>query len=227
MNNTKAHLWQIFGSTEVGAYYLMQPPRSHWQYLEFHPITGPTLEQISPGSELYEVVSRKMSDRNLAWSRMVFDVFPDIDEWRSKDLLSKCKDPGFENLWKYESRVDDIISLSNAYKVNPVHIETGMQSHPDLKGALVFGQNHTKCGILLEPKDPEISGDALIEKAWPSLEGANALVPEHARVHKNLIVVTSPEKPLPRASKGTIMRSLATEQYESEIEDAYRRAATR
>ncbi|OBT53428.1 hypothetical protein VE04_06668 [Pseudogymnoascus sp. 24MN13] len=225
VNNTNADLWQVFGSTEVGAYFMMSPPKSHWQYMEFHPITGPSVEQTAPDSELYEVVSRRQPDPNLAWSRMVFDVFPDIDEWRSKDLVSRCKDPGFEHLWKYEGRVDDIIGLSNALKVNPVHIETSLQSHPSLKGALVFGWDHTECGILLEPKDPKIAADALIEEVWPALESANALVPEHARIPKNLVIVSDPEKPFHRASKGSVVRLLTTKEYASEIEDVYRAAA--
>lgn len=192
--------------------------------MEFHPITGPTIEQISPDSDLYEVVSRKHPDPNFAWSRMVFSIFPDIDEWRSKDLLSKCKDPGFEHLWKYEGRADDIIVLSNALKVNPLHIEARLQGHPALKGALVFGRGHTKCGILLEPKDPQITADALIEEVWPVFDSTNALVPEHARIHRDFILVSTLEKPFQRASKGTVVRSLTTGDYESEIESVYRAA---
>lgn len=226
VNNTNIHLWQIFGSTEVGAHFMMEPPKSHWNYMEFHPITGPTMEQISPDSDLYEVVvTRKLPDPNLAWTRIVFDIFPGIDEWRSKDLLSKCTDPGFENLWKYEGRLDDIIVLSNALKVNPLHIEASLQTHPALKGAMVFGRDHTKCGILLEPKDPKITRDALIEEVWPVLESANALVPGHARIRRDFVVVGTPEKPFQRASKGTIVRSLTTKDYESEIEGVYRAAA--
>ncbi|OBT62463.1 hypothetical protein VE03_08625 [Pseudogymnoascus sp. 23342-1-I1] len=225
VNNTKAHLWQIFGATEIGAYFLMEPPKSHWNYIEFHPITGPTMEKISPGSDLYEIVSRKHPDPKFAWSRMVFHIFPEIDEWRSGDLLSKCKDPGFEHLWKYEGRTDDIIVLSNALKVNPWHIEARLQGHPALKGALVFGRGHTKCGILLEAKDPKITADALIEEILPVLDSTNALVPEHARIPRGFIVVGTPEKPFQRASKGTIVRSLTTRDYESEIEGMYRAAA--
>ncbi|KFZ02077.1 hypothetical protein V500_00445 [Pseudogymnoascus sp. VKM F-4518 (FW-2643)] len=225
VNNTNIHLWQIFGSTEVGAHFMMEPPKSHWNYMEFHPITGPKLEQISPDSDLYEVVTQKLPDPNLAWTRIVFDLFPGIEEWRSKDLLSKCTDPGFENLWKYEGRLDDIIVLSNALKVNPLHIEASLQTHPALKGAMVFGRDHTKCGILLEPKDPKVTGDALIEEVWPVLERANALVPGHARIQRDFVVVATPEKPFQRASKGTIVRSLTTKDYESEIEGAYRAAA--
>ncbi|KFY07410.1 hypothetical protein V492_07163 [Pseudogymnoascus sp. VKM F-4246] len=222
VKNTKAHIWQIFGSTETGAYYMMEPPKSHWNYMEFHPITGPTIEQISPGSDLYEVVTRRHPDPNFAWSRMVFDVFPDLDEWRSKDLLSKCKDPGFEHLWRYEGRTDDMLVLSNALKVNPVHIEASMQDHPALKGSLVFGKGHTKCGMLIEAKNLELKGDALIEEIWPMLEHVNATIPEHARIRRDFIIVADPEKPFKRASKGTVVRSLTTKDYEDEIESLYR-----
>lgn len=204
---------------------MMEPPKSHWEYMEFHPITGPTLEQISPHSDMYEVVTRKLPDPNLAWSQIVFDIFPDIDEWRSRDLLSRCKDPGFENLWKYEGRLDDIIVLSNALKVNPVHIEASLQGHRALKGAMVFGRGHTKCGLLLEPRESDITGDVLIDEIWPVLDSANSLVPEHARIERDFIVVGTSERPFERASKGTIVRSLTAKEYENEIEGVYRGVA--
>ena len=101
---------------------MIVPPRSHWQYMEFHPVVGPTLERLSPDSDLYEVVSRREVAHH--WSRPVFDLFPHLEEWRSKDIMSRCKDPGCESLWKYEGRLDDMMLLSNGLKVNPLHIDS-------------------------------------------------------------------------------------------------------
>jgi long-subunit acyl-CoA synthetase (AMP-forming) len=111
--------------------------------------------------------------------------------------------------------------LSNGLKVNPSHIETSLQSHPALKGSLVFRWDRTKCGILLEPKDLKVVRNALAEDIWPALESANKLVPEHARIDRDLIVAGNSKKPFLRASKGTILRSLTTNEYENEIEGVY------
>jgi acyl-coenzyme A synthetase/AMP-(fatty) acid ligase len=189
--------------------------------MEFHPIVGPTMEQLAPDSDLYEVVSRQQLDPTFDWSRPVFSIFTERKEWRSKDILSRCKDPGFENLWKYEGRLDDMMILSNGLKVNPLHIETSLQSHPSLKGCLVVGVGYKKCGLLIETKNPVVKREAVVEHIWPAVEHANSLVPEHARVEKNLVVVADPERPFPRASKGTIIRSLTTKAYEREIEEIY------
>ena len=200
---------------------MVVPPRSHWQYMEFHPIAGPTMERLASDSDAYEVVSRRQPDSALDWSRPVFTIFPDRKEWRLKDILSRCKDPGFENLWKYEGRLDDMMLLSNGLKVNPLHIETRLQSHPSLKGCLVIGFGYKKCGLLLEPKDPNVERKVVVEDVWPAVEHANSLVPEHARIENKLVVVADPERPFPRASKGTIIRSLTTKAYEREIGEVY------
>jgi long-subunit acyl-CoA synthetase (AMP-forming) len=199
------------------------PPRSHWQYMEFHPVVGPTVERLAPDSDLYEVVAHRQPANE--WSRPVFDIFPDKDEWRSKDIVSRCKDPGCENLWKYEGRLDDMMILSNGLKVNPVHIENRLQSHPVLNGCLVVGYGYTKCGLLIEPRNPSIDTEAAINQVWAAIEEANSLVPEHARIWKQLVVVADREKPFTRASKGTIIRSLTTRAYEREIEEVYRNFA--
>ena len=223
--HTKARLWQIYGSTEIGPYHMVVPPQSHWQYMEFHPIVGPTMERLSPDSDLYEVVSHRQSDPIYDWSRPVFSIFPEHKEWRSKDILSRCKDPGFENLWKYEGRLDDMMILSNGLKVNPLHIETRLQSHPALKGCLVIGEGYKKCGLLIEPKDLAVKDEDVVEKLWPAVEHVNSLVPEHARIEKELVVVATPGRPFPRASKGTIIRSLTTVSYKRDIEEIYSAAS--
>jgi acyl-coenzyme A synthetase/AMP-(fatty) acid ligase len=219
---TKANLWQIFGSTEVGMNHMLVAPRSHWQYMEFHPIIGPTLERLSPDSDFYEVVLHRQPANE--WSRPVFDIFPDKTEWRSRDILSRCKDPGCENLWKYEGRLDDMMLLSNGLKVNPVHLENRLQTHPALKGCLVVGYGYTRCGLLIEPKDASVEKKSVVELVWPAVEEANSFVPEHARIERELVIVAHPEKPFPRASKGTIIRALTIRAYEQEIKEVYCRA---
>lgn len=51
------------------------------------------------------------------------------------------------------------------------------------------------------------------------VEEANRLGPQYARVFKETILVASPAKPLPRASKGTVLRKMALSVYAYEIEN--------
>lgn len=62
---------------------------------------------------------------------------------------------------------------------------------------------------------------ALILWCRPLVEEANHLGPAFARVFKETILVSYPDKPLPRAGKGTVQRKLALDLYADEIEKLY------
>ncbi|QSZ34019.1 hypothetical protein DSL72_005599 [Monilinia vaccinii-corymbosi] len=223
VSHTNAVLWQVFGSTETGPLPHLVPPKSHWAYIEFHPQFGPELEPISPGSPLCEVVVHRYADPALAWSQPAFSIAPGLTQWRTRDIVRRYDGPlpdGVGTLWKFESRMDDLIILSNALKVNPVHIETALQCHPLLNGCLVFGEGRSRCGILLEPKEgSELKEQDFVAAVWPDVEKANATVPEHARVEKGLVLVVKSNKRFERAAKGTIVRSVCLRQYQAEIDD--------
>lgn len=93
-------------------------------------------------------------------------------------------------------------------------------------GAVMFGRGRSQPGVLIEPKpeyaiDPKDS-NALAQfrnKIWPYVEEANKLGPAFARIFKELIIVTDPSKPLPRASKSTIQKKMALQAYAQEIEN--------
>ena len=53
------------------------------------------------------------------------------------------------------------------------------------------------------------------------VEKANDLAPTFARIFKEMIIVTRPDKPLPRAAKGTVVRPQAIQLYSKEIEELY------
>lgn len=60
-----------------------------------------------------------------------------------------------------------------------------------------------------------------IEKIWPSREEANKECPVQARIIRSHILLTSPEKPMLRAGKGTIQRAGTLQAYEEEIAKLY------
>lgn len=53
----------------------------------------------------------------------------------------------------------------------------------------------------------------------PSVELANYGVPGFARIFKEMILVARPDKPLPRAGKGTVIRKQSLALYADEIEE--------
>jgi len=52
----------------------------------------------------------------------------------------------------------------------------------------------------------------------PIIENANKVAPAFSKLFKEMILITPEEKPLPRAGKGTVMRKLALQVYNDEIE---------
>ena len=55
----------------------------------------------------------------------------------------------------------------------------------------------------------------------PVLEEANRVAPAYSRIFKELILITRKSKPLPRTEKNTVMRKLALEVYNADIEKMY------
>lgn len=91
-----------------------------------------------------------------------FHTFPDLNEYFTKDLYKKH--PSLPNHWTYYGRSDNILVFSvslpmmllllrtfvksvtderyqNGEKLNPVRIEEMVESHPQVRGAVVVGSN--------------------------------------------------------------------------------------
>lgn len=126
--------------------------------------------------------------------------------------------------------------------VVPIPQEGVINVSPLVGGAVMFGRGRTQCGLLVEPKpghEIDVNDDAHLaefrNKIWCVLsagvapqvlargcrhvvEEANDLAPTIAWLFKEMIVVTDPARPLPRAVKGTITRRQAYATYEKEID---------
>lgn len=55
----------------------------------------------------------------------------------------------------------------------------------------------------------------------PVIEEANQDAPAFSRIFKEMIIVTSNGKPLPRVAKGTVAKKAAVKLYEAEIDTLY------
>ncbi|KAI9874581.1 MAG: hypothetical protein M1830_009591 [Pleopsidium flavum] len=211
---------QLYGQTETGVIPALVPLRENWSYFEWHPTYENTMELIS--EDVYEMVIHR--DPSLAWIRGICHTFPDVEEWRTRDLFKPH--PSNPNLWRFHGRTDDILVLSNGEKFNPVPMESIIQGHESVSGALIVGQGRFQAALLVEPRHHGSTDESFIDEIWPSVEHANVEGPGHAKILRSKIVVTSPEKPFSRAGKGTVVRGATTKLYAGEIESLYANKTT-
>jgi len=209
----------VIGSSEMGIISSLVPRRAKdWDYFEWNPLYQIDMQLIGEG--LYElVISRNERSRIM---HGIFHIFPTLKEYRSKDLF--VQHPSNHLLWKYRGRLDDVIVLNNGEKLNPVTLEKMIEDHPSVHRALLVGQARFQSALLIEPaQDAEVLSDEkqLIDVIWPLVERANDTVPNYGRVMKNMIRLSSREKPFKLTPKGTTQRHAVNQDYAQEIDDLY------
>lgn len=207
---------QFYGSTEAGPAQSLIPRKEDWEYLEWHPNYGADMQPSE--DDAFELVLHK--DRKYEGIRCLDCTFRNIDDWHTKDLFRRH--PSKPDLWKFHSRLDDIIVLSNGLKFNPVYSETAIGTHPLLSGALIVGQGRFLAALLIEPKEgTSKTAIDLIEAIWPAVQKANDRAPAYGRIIRSMILVASEEKRFERAGKGTVIRGMTTTQFATEIDALY------
>lgn len=136
--------------------------------------------------------------------------------------------PSLENSWKYHSRFDSQIVLSTGKKFDTSPIEDAVVSQVQcLQGMLVFGTDKPYPGALLFPHNPVSSETGVIEDVWKVLQPMNEHFQIHSRLSKSSLVVIEhhqDEAPLPKSSKGTVLRSQAEQLYQKQILSIYESA---
>lgn len=213
-----------WGASEVGIPHQLIPSGlgpNDWRYIRFHPSVGATFDPIADGT--HELVIRQ--DKSLSGTQSTFSIIGQekLEEYRTKDLFQPH--PTVPNAWCWRSRADDIIVFLNGEKTNPIGMEQHVVAkHSELDGALVVGTQRLQAALLIEPSALEAPLNTselaqLIEKIWPTVQEANAVVPAHAKVEKALILVV--DRPMIRSGKGTIQRAASIQQYSANIEELY------
>ncbi|KAI1461675.1 acetyl-CoA synthetase-like protein [Annulohypoxylon moriforme] len=214
-------LMNMISATEIPYPLYYQSNPKLWQYFVFEPeLGGAVFRQTTEDPNVYQLFVRR---NNLEPDiQGVFYTFPEIDEYDTKDLFRPH--PTLENHWMYAGRADTVIVFSNGEKLNPLTIEHVVSDHPGLKGALVVGQDQFQPALILEPVTyprNEEEAEKLIDSVWPFVEDANKDSVAHGRISREFIMISKPEKPLPRAGKGTIQRGMAVRLYKDEIDEFY------
>lgn len=222
------HFLSMLGSTEIGQMNVLEPAGREpvdWQYHEIRPDLDIVLEPRGPepNSGPYELIILAKD----GWRPGTINVnFDGVEGYSTSDLYQKHST--HPRLFKHCGRADDVVVLSNGEKTLSRAIEVPIEADPRVSAAVVFGTGRTQNGVLVAPAsdfvfDPS-NETALAEfrnAIWPSVEKANATSPSHSQIWKEMLLVTSPGKDLPRTDKGSVRRKNAIQLYAGEIDDLY------
>lgn len=212
------NLYSFMGSSEMYSVVTDIINQEDWEYLAFNEMMGSELRPHSEG--LWELCLVRRPELELYQG--IFSTFPALQEYHTNDLYSKhATKPG---LWQYNGRADDIITLTNGEKLNPVTMEYLIGTHPDVAAVIVAGQARFQTALLVEAKNPLVTTsqrENLRQSLWPLMTEANRECPAHGRLSRDLILFAHPEKPFPRSQKGTVQRRLTLDLYEKELNALY------
>ncbi|KAK1218396.1 hypothetical protein PQX77_018919 [Marasmius sp. AFHP31] len=219
-------IFNLYGMTEVGTLSMILPAKTRdnydWHYLRFSGLFREHWK--SHGDGLYELV---IVDSPQCTPSVFNTEVNGVRAYATSDLFTRHPTkPGY---WKMYGRADDQITHSTGEKTNPVPLESLLSQDPHLNGAVLFGQGQFNAGVLVEPKpafrfDPVDNQVKLAEfrnKIWTTVEQMNAHAPQHSRVFKEMILVSSPQKPFSYTPKNTPKRQAILRDYAEEIARVY------
>ncbi|KIK55489.1 hypothetical protein GYMLUDRAFT_99487 [Collybiopsis luxurians FD-317 M1] len=214
-------LRSLYGGTEIGSIeaWDLQDSSEDWSWHKFP--NSPNIRWMPQGDGTFEL--QCLNTENY---RVAVENLPDTKGYATSDLWKPH--PTKPNLWEIVGRIDDVIIHASGEKTVPAPFENFVSQSPLVIGVIMFGRQRDQPGVLLEPSvdyQVDVKNEAEVvqfrDKIWPVIEEANKLMPAFSRVYKEMILIASPSKPLPRAGKGTVLRKEVYEQYKQEIDQIY------
>ncbi|PVH86351.1 acetyl-CoA synthetase-like protein [Cadophora sp. DSE1049] len=215
------HIFSFIGATEtIQWFHCLNGSNEVWDSIRYFDNIGYRFEEVSKGIFEHIVVN----DEKTNIYHGVFEIFPDLKEYRTKDLYSRH--PTAPGWLRYKGRADDLIVLSNGEKINPIPVENMICSHPVVKAALVIGEYRFNASLLVELEDAkeprsEEQRHERLDEIWSVVEEVNKITPGFAKIPKSLVVFAASEKPFLRAGKGTVQRQLTVRAYAEELDRLY------
>jgi len=215
-------LMTLMGSCETALHPLeINDNPADWSYLTISESLGHSFVEHEESGYHELIINR---DPKRAIFQGVFSTFPEKQSFNSGDLFEQH--PTSPQSWAFRARTDDIIAFTTAEKLNPITMESTISTNPKVKSALIGGQGKFQASLLIEPhvyprtREEE---EQLIKDVWPTVLEANRACPAHGRIMKHFVILTKPEKPIPRAGKGSVQRQGALQLYKAEFEELYER----
>ena len=149
----------------------------------------------------------------------IFHTFPDQKSINLKDLYKQH--PTKPNLWAFTGRNDDLIVLSNGYKILPLEFEALVGTHPAIDGCLVVGSHKRQPGLLIELKAAVDKSDELMDSIWAKIETSMSSARHAVNLTRDYVIFAQPDKPFVRTDKGTVKRRGTLTLYDDYIERLY------
>jgi aryl carrier-like protein len=212
--NDVIRVLNLTGTTEGLFIGNLVVPREDWYWFAFHPYSGFEFKETEPGTYEHWV------HRNEHWELFqgIFHTFPEQQSINFKDLY--MRHPTKPNLWSFKGRSDDLVVLSNGYKILPLKTEAIINTHSAISGCLVIGNSKPQAALLIELKDPSTKSDKLSDSIWAKVQEAN-LLSGHNQLKRDFIAFAEADKPFVRTDKGTIKRHATLKLYDEYIERFY------
>ncbi|KAL6231858.1 hypothetical protein BDW75DRAFT_247598 [Aspergillus navahoensis] len=215
--NEVIRVLNLTGTTEGLLIGNLVVPREDWFWFCFHPYSGFEFKEVE--ADTYE----HWVHRTDYWPLFqgIFHTFPEKQEINFKDLY--MRHPTKPNFWAFKGRSDDLVVLSNGYKISPLETEAFITTHPAIAGCLIFGTGKPQAGLLIELKDPSLpKTEEILDSIWETIKQANSMSRHKNQLLRDFVTFSQPDKPFYRTDKGTVKRPATLKLYEDYIERFYR-----
>ena len=212
-----APLVSSWGSTESGADNLHIPDQEDWSYNYINPEYN-YLRWRDVGDE---VIAVQHPDPIKRHHQKIFWIYPDHKEWPYGDLWSKH--PTKPNLYRFEGRLDDMITLDSGHNFHPMfYVQEILLKDPHIKSAIILGSDRPDLAVLIQPTERTFgSHEASPEDFWDVVQKVNERSNKQAQMPRDNIVLAKPDRPLPVGSKGQVIRKQAEGLYTKELEKVW------
>lgn len=200
-----------FGTTECGPLGVVFVPTADydWHYWKLRQDIHHRLDAVDANSA--EGNQYKLSVHPFGWDS-AFEI-QDI-------LISRGAE--YKHHLRAVGRKDDLIVLANGEKLVPRVLEALLMQDERVKSAVAFGEGKFEIGVIVEPTHEVVDGEELRAALWPIVLEAGEQMDSHAQVSSSSsIILATPEKPVPRSDKGSILRRETYRVYEDDIAKVY------
>ncbi|TAQ86891.1 hypothetical protein B7494_g4802 [Chlorociboria aeruginascens] len=210
----------VFGTTEAGLLgdtMRREKGDDSWSYIRIYPTIRKSIFMAPIGGGEFECVYLQ-SHHGLSTTN---SDDPAPGSWRSKDVY--VEHPTIPDTWKYVTRLDDRVTLSNGEKVLPLPIEGRIRQDPLVREAVVVGVDRALPGLLIFKASDQMSDQEFLNAVWPSIADANSRAEGFSQIIKEMVTILPSNVEYPKTDKGSIIRAQVYRQFAAEIDGIYDR----
>lgn len=190
-----------------------------WNYVRIYSNIRESIYMDRLDDEHFEAVYLKSHPGLSTWN----SDNPAPQSWRSKDVF--VPHPTIPDVWKYVTRLDDRVTLSNGEKVLPLPMEGRIRQHHLIREAIVVGVDRAIPGLLLfkAKAGDKLSDESFLDEVWPVIADGNLRAEAFSQITKEMVITLASNVEYPRTDKGSIIRAQVYRQFAQEIDSMYAR----